>query len=100
MSKRKGCLYLDPETGATVLDPNVPTVSKPRRKSSVWNVREATYVADHDEGVGICLACGDLNQGEGGWCEPDARGYACMNCGAKRLMGLSEALIAGRINLT
>jgi hypothetical protein len=72
----------------------------PATKSSVYNVRLETYEADHDEGVGICLACGDLNQSEDGWVEPDARNYPCAACGAKRVMGLDEALIAGRINLT
>lgn len=93
----KGKLELDPVTGATVYDPN----AKPkRRKPSVLRVRLATFEADHDEGVGICLSCGDLNQGAGGWVEPDAEKYECAACGRKSLMGLDQALIAGRIELT
>lgn len=60
-------------------------------------IAEQDYAEGSENGYGVCLACGDLNEGAGGWCEPDARGYECDNCGERRLMGLSEALCAGKI---
>lgn len=43
------------------------------------------------ENPGICLACG--NQQEG--CEPDARQYTCEQCGAPQVYGAEEILVMG-----
>lgn len=38
---------------------------------------------------GFCIACGCENDG----CEPDARGYECENCGARKVYGAEELLM-------
>ena len=53
----------------------------------------------HQEGFGVCLSCGDLNQGTDGWCESDAEGYQCVDCHVHGLVGLDEAFITGLIRL-
>ena len=40
---------------------------------------------------GFCLACGEEQEG----CEPDARGYECESCGARKVFGASEVLLMG-----
>lgn len=35
---------------------------------------------------GFCIACGNEQEG----CEPDARGYECEACGAKKVYGAEE----------
>ena len=37
---------------------------------------------------GFCLACGDDADG----CEPDARHYQCVSCGARAVFGAQEVL--------
>lgn len=59
---------------------------------SKFTVSEADIA---DGTLGICLACGNIQDG----CEPDARGYACEECSAKRVYGLEEALISGFVEL-
>jgi hypothetical protein len=46
-----------------------------------------------DDNIGICLACGYEQDGV----EPDARRYACEQCGAHKVYGAEELLfhIAG-----
>jgi hypothetical protein len=41
---------------------------------------------------GFCLACGEEAEG----CEPDARRYACDNCGERRVYGAEEILLMRR----
>ena len=41
------------------------------------------------ENPGFCIACGS----EQGGCEPDAREYACENCGERKVYGASELLL-------
>jgi hypothetical protein len=38
---------------------------------------------------GFCIACGEEAEG----CEPDARGYTCEACGAKKVYGAEELLV-------
>lgn len=45
--------------------------------------------------IGVCLACGAETYGV----EPDAREYTCEACGAKKVYGLEEALVMGKINI-
>ena len=69
----------------------VPTVSV--------DISEEEYHQEHDEGIGGCRACGDRNEGAGGWCEPDARNYECAACGAMELYGLDELLLMGELSI-
>lgn len=40
---------------------------------------------------GFCLECGEQQEG----CEPDARGYECECCGARKVYGAEEILMMG-----
>jgi hypothetical protein len=42
------------------------------------------------EYIGICVACGFEQEGV----EPDARKYECEDCGARKVYGAEELLIA------
>lgn len=53
------------------------------------------YASLADEYFGICLACGSEQEG----CEPDARRYACEDCGKKQVYGVEELLMLGRIHI-
>jgi len=46
--------------------------------------------AEADEGIGFCLACGEEAYGV----EPDARRYECESCGARKVYGAMEILVA------
>ena len=50
----------------------------------------ALKLAQYDEYMGICLGCGAEAVGV----EPDARGYECDACGAHKVYGAEEILIA------
>lgn len=39
---------------------------------------------------GFCIACGNEQEG----CEPDARNYKCEACGARKVFGSDELLMA------
>lgn len=39
---------------------------------------------------GFCIACGEEADG----CEPDARGYPCECCGARKVYGAQELLLS------
>jgi len=41
------------------------------------------------ENPGFCVACGADAEG----CEPDARGYECESCGARKVYGAAELLM-------
>jgi hypothetical protein len=43
---------------------------------------------------GFCIACGKEADG----CEPDARGYECESCGARKVYGAEELLMTGMHN--
>ena len=49
-----------------------------------------------EDSAGFCLACGDQADGV----EPDARKYECVNCGERRVYGLEELALMGRITFT
>jgi hypothetical protein len=62
--------------------------------SKVFTITEAQY-EDLAEGYGgICLACGEIQEGE---IEPDAEDYQCDSCGEMKFYGIEQALISGRI---
>jgi hypothetical protein len=53
---------------------------------------------DLREGVnGICLSCGEIQDGG---VEPDARDYPCEACGGESVCGLEEALLMGRVSVS
>lgn len=52
------------------------------------------YEENMDEGVGVCIACGEW---QGDYVEPDARGHKCEACGKNRVYGLEELLIMGYV---
>lgn len=51
---------------------------------------------EYEEGmVGLCLSCGEENQG----CESDARSYSCGSCNEREVYGVPELLIMGLVGL-
>lgn len=50
----------------------------------------------YDGTNGGCLACGEIQYGG---VEPDARGYECESCGKRKVYGLEELAIMGRITV-
>lgn len=57
-----------------------------RSKISLDQIMEAI---ESDDYMGFCLECGAEAYGV----EPDARGYECESCGAKKVYGAEELLI-------
>ena len=53
------------------------------------NLERIMEAAEEGEGAGFCLACGAEAYGV----EPDARGYECESCGAKKVYGAEELLL-------
>lgn len=47
-----------------------------------------------DDGCGWCLACGF----DGTPAEPDARRYACEECGEKKVFGAAELILMGLVH--
>lgn len=51
---------------------------------------------DHSESYdGYCSRCDEITT-DGG-VEPDARGYPCVECAGRTVMGVEEALMMGKI---
>lgn len=46
-------------------------------------------LAEADDNLGICLACGEVAEGV----EPDAENYRCEYCGERRVFGAEQALL-------
>jgi hypothetical protein len=46
-----------------------------------------------DNSEGICLACGEIRD----CCEPDARNYKCESCGERKVFGVEELLMMGKL---
>jgi hypothetical protein len=72
---------------------------EPRRRNPGVHVEmtASEYERYRDEYCGLCLACGEIQEGG---CEPDARGYECESCGENRVYGIEESLMMGRITIT
>jgi hypothetical protein len=51
----------------------------------------------NEDGGGFCLNCGHIQEGG---VEPDAEDYECEHCGANAVLGMEEALLRGRIEIT
>jgi len=52
-------------------------------------LEEVLAAAESGEGIGFCVRCGS----EHAECEPDARNYACQDCGLATVFGAEEILI-------
>lgn len=61
----------------------------------IFSMTEEEFSAADNDSEGRCLACGEDASG----CEPDARRYECEVCGEKKVYGMAELLIMGRIDI-
>lgn len=59
---------------------------------------QAEYLEYREQYAGYCSYCNAVTQEEG--VEPDARKYTCPECGNSTLMGIEEALIEGKLEIT
>lgn len=59
------------------------------KRFSTEEIQEADW-----DGVGFCISCGE----QSGPVEPDARRYACEECGKKTVYGASEILFMGLVD--
>lgn len=57
---------------------------------------EGEYHELSSDHAGLCLACGELTECG---CEPDARRYECGVCGERRVYGLEECVMMGRVEI-
>lgn len=62
-----------------------------KSKRAPLDVARVMEAALEDDGAGFCLACGEEQSG----CEPDARGYECESCGARKVYGAAELVMMG-----
>jgi hypothetical protein len=61
----------------------------------IFPISESEYYRLRDDCCGgVCIACGEIVD-EG--VEPDAERYECDVCGQKRVYGIEQALLIGRI---
>ena len=58
-------------------------------------ITEEQYHNLQDDNGGFCLACEEEAYGV----EPDARGYTCESCDAKKVYGIEELLLMGKIEI-
>ena len=65
-------------------------------------INKRVYIKDEEEyhdleedHFGMCLACGEEHYN----CEPDASGYTCEMCSEKKVEGMANLLMMGRIEL-
>jgi hypothetical protein len=61
-----------------------------------FQIDQRSYERLSSDGGGICLSCGEITDTG---VEPDAKGYKCSQCSERKLTGLEQALIMGRITL-
>lgn len=61
-----------------------------------FSMTEAEYRSLDARMVGLCIACGEERE----CTEPDACGYPCPACGARKVYGAQELLLRGRITIT
>lgn len=62
-------------------------------KALIFVMSEDEYQDLGADQAGLCLACG----AEVYYVEPDAVGYRCEECDARRVVGVEQALLIGRI---
>lgn len=71
----------------------MPTQAK---QKLVIEMTEADYEEYTESYSGVCLGCGEIQEGG---CEPDAERYPCDACEKPRVYGVEQALLMGRIML-
>ena len=61
-----------------------------------FDMTEEDYQSHEDNNDGLCIDCGSFRDG---FTEPDARNYLCEDgdCGKKKVFGMQELLLMGRI---
>ncbi len=62
---------------------------------SMISIDEAEYKEACDNYQGICLTCGEFQDGV----EPDAENYECESCGVDQVFGVEQALIMGELDI-
>lgn len=67
------------------------------KKRRTWKMTEDEYQQHVDEYDGLCLSCGEVRYGS---TEGDAEGYPCDSCGEEKVIGIENAMISGRIEIT
>jgi len=65
--------------------------TKPVKAGPVITLDAIMEACESGDNMGFCLACGAEAYGV----EPDARGYVCEGCGARKVYGAEECLIMG-----
>lgn len=73
-----------------------PVVMEVKRLNMNFDMTEDEFLEYQNDHVGFCVACG----AERDCCEPDARNYECESCGEKKVFGLEELLIMGKLEIT
>lgn len=71
-------------------------MTKDTASEKIWLCTEDEYHFLERESLGVCLACGNTQDG----CEPDARKHKCEACGEKKVYGAEEAVVMGRLRIT
>ena len=67
-----------------------------KKKKPNVTMSEDGYYRAVDGSCGLCLACGEI---EDGGVEPDASGYICTLCGEPAVEGIENALVLGFIDM-
>ena len=58
-------------------------------------ITESQYIEACEENAGFCTTCRDIVFDV--FCEPDAKGYECPECGEHAVTGMEQALIEGLV---
>jgi len=64
---------------------------------TIIRLSSAEYHRLNEDCGGACLACGAIRE-DG--LEPDAKGRRCDACGARKVAGIEQCVILGRVQLT
>lgn len=67
-----------------------------KKPEPVLTLTEAEFATYAEDATGVCIACGELHDSP---VEPDAENYECYGCGAHKVCGVEQALVAGYIEL-
>jgi len=73
----------------------IPVLSAKRQPTVRFKMSEKAFQALDNDYCGLCVGCGETAYE----CEPDARGYQCEGCQAKRVYGIQELLLMSFIEL-
>jgi hypothetical protein len=72
-------------------------MNEKKQKRVLLTLTTEEYEQHVDNSDGVCLACGEVRWGD---TEPDAEGYPCEACGEDQVMGIENALIEARIQIS